>query len=129
MGKYLKYIDECKKNEENVEIESGFKMLEISNNKELLKKRTQDLLEIKNVSAQVAQMSTDMSLKINEQGKKLDTIETNIDTTEVNTNKAYKEALETEIIIRKSKTKLYILGICIIVLIVLIIFIMTRIFN
>ena len=74
-------------------------------------------------------MSTDMSLKINEQGKKLDTIETNIDTTEVNTNKAYKEALETEIIIRKSKTKLYILGICIIVLIVLIIFIMTRIFN
>ena len=105
MAKYLKYIDEQKKNEESTEIEPGLKMLEISNNAEILKKRTQDLLEVKNVSAQVAQMSTDMSLKINEQGKKLDTIESNIDTTEQNTNKAYKEALETEIIVRKSKTK------------------------
>ena len=129
MGKYLKYIDEQKKNEESTEIEPGLKMLEISNNAEILKKRTQDLLEVKNVSAQVAQMSTDMSLKINEQGKKLDSIESNIDTTEQNTNKAYKEALETEIIVRKSKTRLYILGICIIVLIALIIFIVTKIFK
>ena len=129
MGKYLKYIDEQKKNSESREIEPGLKMLEISNNAELLKKRTQDLLEVKNVSAQVALMSTDMSLKINEQGKKLDSIESNIDNTEENTKKAYKEALETEIIVRKSKTRLYILGIFIIILIALIIYIMTRIIN
>ena len=48
-----------------------------------------------------------MGIEINEQGKKLDSIENNIDETEENTKKAYKEALETEIIMNKSKKKLY----------------------
>ena len=54
-------------------------MIEISNNEELLKKRTNELLEIKHISSQVAEISTSMGIEINEQGKKLDTIESNID--------------------------------------------------
>ena len=83
----------------------------------MLRKRTDDLIEIKSISAQVAEMSTKMGIEINEQGKKLDTIESNIDRTEENAKKAYKEALETEVIVNKSKKKLYCLAILIILLI------------
>ena len=94
----------------------------------MLKKRTNELLDIKNISAQVAEISTSMGIEINEQGKKLDSIESNIERTEENTKKAYKEALETEIIVNKSKKKLYCLAILIILLISLVVFIITKLF-
>ena len=98
-----KYIDfeEQKRIEKENEKAQGLKMIEISNNEEMLKKRTNELIDIKNISAQVAEMSTSMGIEINEQGKKLDTIESNIEKTEENTKKAYKEALETEVIVNK----------------------------
>ena len=58
-------------------------------------------------------MSTNINVEINNQGKMIDTIENNVDETEENTKKAYKEALETEIIMNKSKKKLYCLAIII----------------
>ena len=128
MYKYIN-IEEEKRKEKEYEKSQGLKMIEISNNEELLQKRTNELLEIKNISSQVAEISTSMGIEINEQGKKLDTIESNIDRTEENTKKAYKEALETEVIVNKSKKKLYCLAFLIILLIFLIIYLVTKIFS
>ena len=104
MYRYISYEEQQKTEKEN-EKEQGLKIKEFSNNEEMLRKRTDDLIEIKSISAQVAEMSTKMGIEINEQGKKLDSIENNIDETEENTKKAYKEALETEIIMNKSKRR------------------------
>ena len=128
MYKYINIEEEKRKEKEN-EKSQGLKMIEISNNEELLQKRTNELLEIKNISSQVAEISTSMGIEINEQGKKLDTIESNIDRTEENAKKAYKEALETEVIVNKSKKKLYCLAILIILLIFLIIYLVSKIFR
>ena len=128
MHKYID-IEEQKRIEKENEKDQGLVMKEISNNEEMLQKRTEELLEIKNISAQVAEMSTSMGIVINEQGKKLDTIESNVERTEENTKKAYKEALETEIIVNKSKKKLYCLAFLIILLISLIIYLITKIFS
>ena len=127
MYRYISYEEEKKAEMEN-DKEQGLKMREFSNNDEMLQKRTNDLIEIKNISAQVAEMSTTIGIEINEQGKKLDSIENNIDETEENTKKAYKEALETEVIMNKSKKKLYCLAALMILLIGFIVFIFTKIF-
>ena len=127
MYKYISYEEQKKSQQEN-EKAQGLKILELSNNKEMLEKRTNDLLEIKNISSQVAEMSTNIGIEINNQGKMIDTIENNVDETEENTKKAYKEALETEIIMNKSKKKLYCLAIMIFLLLGLIVFIFTRLF-
>ena len=127
MYRYISYEEQKKAEMEN-DKEQGIKIKEFSNNDEMLQRRTNDLIEIKNISAQVAEMSTTIGLEINEQGKKLDSIENNVDETEENTKKAYKEALETEIIMNKSKKKLYCLAFFLVLLISLIVFIFTRIF-
>ena len=127
MYRYISYEEQKKAEMEN-DKEQGLKIKEYSNNDEMLQKRTNELIEIKNISAQVAEMSTTIGLEINEQGKKLDSIENNVDETEENTKKAYKEALETEIIMNKSKKKLYCLAFFLVLLISLIVFIFTRIF-
>ena len=127
MNRYITY-EEQQKAEKESEKAQGLKITELSNNDEMLQKRTNDLIEIKSISAQVAEMSSKMSIEINEQGKKLDSIENNVDDTEENTKKAYKEALDTEIIMNKSKKKLYCLALMIIFLLVLIVYIITKIF-
>ena len=127
MYKYINYEEQKKSQQENDKAQ-GLKILELSNNKDMLEKRTNDLLEIKNISSQVAEMSTNIGIEINNQGKMIDTIENNVDETEENTKKAYKEALETEIIMNKSKKKLYCLAIMIFLLLGLIVFIFTRLF-
>jgi t-SNARE complex subunit (syntaxin) len=127
MNRYITYEEQQQAEKEN-EKAQGLKITELSNNDEMLQKRTNDLIEIKSISAQVAEMSNKMSIEINEQGKKLDSIENNVDDTEENTKKAYKEALETEIIMNKSKKKLYCLALMIILLISLIVYIITRLF-
>ena len=128
MKKYID-IEEQKRVEKENEKAQGLKMIEIPSNEEMMRKRTNELLDIKNISAQVAEMSTSMGIEINEQGKKLDSIESNIEHTEENTKKAYKEALETEIIVNKSKKKLYCLACLIILLICLIIYLIIKIFG
>ena len=127
MYRYISYEEQKKAEMEN-DKEQGIKIKEFSNNDELLQRRTNDLIEIKSISAQVAEMSTTIGLEINEQGKKLDSIENNVDETEENTKKAYKEALETEIIMNKSKKKLYCLAALMILLVGFIVFIFTRLF-
>ena len=126
MYRYINVEEEKRKEREN-EKAQGLKIIDFTNNEEILQKRTNDLLDIKNISAQVAEMSTTMGIEINEQGKKLDTIESNIERTEENTKKAYKEALETEVIVNKSKKKLYCLAFLIILLISLIVYLITKV--
>ena len=128
MYRYIK-IEEEKKIEKEDEKAQGLKIIEYLNNDEALKRRTNELIDIKNISAQVAEMSTSLGIEINEQGKKLDTIESNVERTEENTKKAYKEALETEIIVNKSKKKLYCLAFLILLLIFLIIYIVYKVFS
>ena len=127
MYRYISFEEQKKAEKEN-EKAQGLKIIELTNNEEMLQKRTNDLIEIKNISAQVAEMSTKMGLEINGQGKMVDMIENNVDETEENTKKAYKEALETEIIVNKSKKRLYCLAILIILLISLVVFIITKLF-
>ena len=127
MYRYISYEEQKKAEMEN-DKEQGIKIKEFSNNDELLQRRTNDLIEIKSISAQVAEMSTTIGLEINEQGKKLDSIENNVDETEENTKKAYKEALETEIIMNKSKKKLYCLAALMILLVGFIVFIFSRLY-
>ena len=74
MNRYITYEEQQKAEKEN-EKAQGLKITELSNNDEMLQKRTNDLIEIKSISAQVAEMSNKMSIEINEQGKKLDSIE------------------------------------------------------
>ena len=128
MYRYIK-IEEEKKIEKEDEKAQGLKIIEYLNNDEALKRRTNELIDIKNISAQVAEMSTSLGIEINEQGKKLDTIESNVERTEENTKKAYKEALETEIIVNKSKKKLYCLAFLILLLIFVIIYIVYKVFS
>lgn len=127
MYRYISYEEQKKAEQEN-EKAQGLKIRELSNNEEILQKRTNELIEIKSISAQVAEISTKMGLEINEQGKKLDAIENNVDETEENTKKAYKEALETEIIMNKSKKKLYCFAFMIIVLISIIVLVIAKLF-
>ena len=127
MYRYTSYEEQKKAEQEN-EKAQGLKITELSNNEEMLQKRTNDLITIKSISAQVAEMSSKMGVEIIGQGKTLDSIENNVDETEENTKKAYKEALETEIIMNKSKKRLYCLAIMIILFIGLIIYLITKIF-
>ena len=127
MYRYINIEEEKIKEKEN-EKSQGLKIIEFTNNEEMMQKRTNELLDIKNISAQVAEMSTSMGIEINEQGKKLDTIESNIERTEENTKKAYREALETEVIVNKSKKKLYCLAFLIILFICLIILLISKLF-
>ena len=59
MYRYISYEEQQKTEKEN-EKEQGLKIKEFSNNEEMLRKRTDDLIEIKSISAQVAEMSTKM---------------------------------------------------------------------
>ena len=130
--KFSKYINSYEENsytkESSEKKSQEFKMIDIPSNEELLRKRTDELLNIKNISAQVAEISTAMGIEINEQGKKMETIEKYIDKSEDNTKKAYKEALETEIIVNKSKKRLYCLAFFIIILISIIVYLIMKIF-
>ena len=130
--KFSKYINSYEENsytkESSEKKSQEFKMIDIPSNEELLRKRTDELLNIKNISAQVAEISTAMGIEINEQGKKMETIEKYIDKSEDNTKKAYKEALETEIIVNKSKKRLYCLALFIIILISIIVYLIMKIF-
>ena len=64
MNRYITYEEQQKAEKEN-EKAQGLKITELSNNDEMLQKRTNDLIEIKSISAQVAEMSGKISVEIN----------------------------------------------------------------
>ena len=62
MNRYITYEEQQKAEKEN-EKAQGLKITELSNNDEMLQKRTNDLIEIKSISAQVAEMSNKIIIK------------------------------------------------------------------
>ena len=110
-------------------LESQIKMTQYSNNEKYMSQRTETLEQVKKISSQVAMLSSDMKMEVDNQSSMVNSIENNTGIAEQNTKKAYKEALETEIITRRSKRKLYILYIIIFILIILSVYFLIKLFS
>ena len=106
----------------NNNLHSQFKVKEYYSNGEILKKRTEELINVKIISSQVASITNDIKMEINEQGIMLNDIEENIRNVDENTNKGLNEIKQIEEVNRKSKKYLYFMCIIIIVLLFLIIY-------
>ena len=109
-------------NLKNNNLDSQFKIKEYYSNGEILKKRTEELISVKKISSQVASISNDIRMEMNEQGIMLDDIEENVRNVDENTNKGSNELKEIEKVNRESKKYLYFMCIIIIVLLFLIIY-------
>jgi hypothetical protein len=106
----------------NNNLDSQFKVKEYYSNGEILKKRTEELVNVKIISSQIASISHDIKMEMNEQGIMLNDIEENIRNVDENTNKGLNEIKQIEEVNRKSKKYLYFMCIIIIVLLFLIIY-------
>ena len=113
----------------NNNLDSQFKVKEYYSNGEILKKRTEELVNVKIISSQIASISHDIKMEMNEQGIMLNDIEENIRNVDVNTNKGLNELKEIEDVNKKSKKYLYFMCIVIIVLLFLIIYLGYKIFK
>ena len=98
-------------------------MKEYGHNEEYMRRRTEDLMQVKEISAKVASLSTDIKMETFAQGEKLNEIEGNIITVKDNTIKAEKEARETEILTRSNKKKLFCLAGMLVGLLIILFFI------
>ncbi len=103
--------------------------MKYESNEEALKKRTEELEKVKIISQQVASITDDMKMKINEQGIMLDDIENNVTNVKDNTEKAHKEITKTEFRSKKRKKNLFKLWCFILILFLIIIFYIYRIFH
>ena len=103
--------------------------MKYENNEEIMKKRTEELEKVKKISYQVASITNDMKMKINEQGIMLDDIENNVTNVQDNTQKAHKEITKTEFRSKKKKKNLFKLWCFILILFLIIIFYIYRIFH
>ncbi len=106
----------------NNNLDTQFKVKEYYSNGEILKKRTEELVNVKIISSQIASISHDIKMEMNEQGIMLNDIEENIRNVDENTNKGLNEIKQIEEVNRKSKKYLYFMCIIIIVLLFLIIY-------
>ena len=106
----------------NNNLDTQFKVKEYYSNGEILKKRTEELVNVKIISSQIASISHDIKMEMNEQGIMLNDIEENIRNVDENTNKGLNEIKQIEEVNRKSKKYLYFMCIVIIVLLFLIIY-------
>ena len=113
----------------NNNLDTQFKVKEYYSNGEILKKRTEELVNVKIISSQIASISHDIKMEMNEQGIMLNDIEENIRNVDVNTNKGLNELKEIEDVNKKSKKYLYFMCIVIIVLLFLIIYLGYKIFK
>ena len=103
--------------------------MKYENNEEIMKKRSEELEKVKKISSQVASITNDMQMKINEQGIMLDDIENNITNFQDNTQKAHKEITKTEFKSKKKKKNLFKLWCFILILFLIIIFYIYIIFH
>lgn len=103
--------------------------MKYENNEEIMKKRREELEKVKKISYQVASITNDMKMKINEQGIMLDDIENNVTNVQDNTQKAHKEITKTEFRSKKKKKNLFKLWCFILILFLIIIFYIYRIFH
>jgi syntaxin 16 len=102
--------------EENQEEENQQQKLvfqDLSNNDEILKQRGKELNEIHQISAQIKDMTDEMSKKVVDQGIILDKIEDNVINTEKNATEAKKEIIKADEMSRGNRKRM----ICYIVII------------
>ena len=113
----------------NNNLDSQFKVKEYYSNGEILKKRTEELINVKIISSQVASITNDIKMEINEQGIMLNDIEGNIQNVEENVEKGFKEIKKTEFKSKKKKKSLQKLWIFIFILILIICLYIYKIIN
>lgn len=94
---------------------------------ELMKRRTEQMEQVKQITTEVASLSKDIKMETFAQGEIVNEIEGNLVKVKGNVKKAEKEAFETEILTRKSKKSLYMLGGIILVLLFMIIYFIWKI--
>jgi t-SNARE complex subunit (syntaxin) len=93
---------------------------------ELMRRRTEQIEQVKKITTDVALLSNDIKLDTFAQGEKMNEIEGNIMKMHSNVTKAEKETFETEILTRKNKKGLYILVGIMLSLIILIIYFISK---
>ena len=93
---------------------------------ELMRRRTEQIEQVKKITNDVALLSNDIKLDTFAQGEKMNEIEGNIMKMHSNVTKAEKETFDTEILTRKSKKGLYVLGGVMLSLIVLIVYFISK---
>ena len=121
------YYNENKENK-NDPYQNNYQM-KFELNDEVLKKRTEELEKVKQISSQVASITDKMKMKIDEQGIIFNDIEGNIQNVEENAEKGLKEIKKTEFKSKKKKKRLYKLWIVILILLLIIVFYCYKIFN
>jgi t-SNARE complex subunit (syntaxin) len=93
---------------------------------ELMRRRTEQIEQVKKITTDVALLSNDIKLDTFAQGEKMNEIEGNIMKMHSNVTKAEKETFDTEILTRKNKKGLYILVGIMLSLIILIIYFISK---
>jgi syntaxin 16 len=95
--------------EENQEEENQQQKMvfqDLSNNDEILKQRGKELNEIHQISAQINDMTKDMSKKVVDQGIILDKVEDNVIKTEKNATEAKKEIIKADEMSRGNRKRM-----------------------
>jgi t-SNARE complex subunit (syntaxin) len=93
---------------------------------ELMKRRTEEIEQVKRITTEVASLSNDIKFETFNQGEKMNEIEGNIVKMSTNVKKAEKETQETEILTRKNKKGLYFLICVLLSLIFIIVYIISK---
>ena len=93
---------------------------------ELMRRRTEQIEQVKKITNDVALLSHDIKLDTFAQGEKMNEIEGNIMKMHSNVRKAEKETMDSEILTRKNKKGLYILVGIMLSLIILIIYFISK---
>ena len=81
-------------------------LVSVQKNDEALKARRKDLVEIKQVSAQIKELTEGMKTELQEQGEKINTIETHVGITVENTGKAKNEIDKSNELSKKNRNKM-----------------------
>jgi t-SNARE complex subunit (syntaxin) len=93
---------------------------------ELMKRRTEEIEQVKRITTEVASLSNDIKFETFNQGEKMNEIEGNIVKMSINVKKAEKETQDTEILTRKNQKGLYFLICVLLFLIFIIVYIISK---
>ncbi|KAJ5066073.1 t-snare domain-containing protein [Anaeramoeba ignava] len=119
--------------ENDAEIErrrqQAFMNEEIDHHKDIIQERDEQIQEIESSIIEINEMFRDMATMVHEQGKKIETIDQNIDTTEFNTGEAVLELEKASNYQSKARKKSCYLLICIIILAIVLIVILAPVLT
>ncbi len=94
--------------------ESKIFVLDIMDQKTYLEGKTKEIEDIKKVATQIKELSSNMKVELQEQGKKVDLIDRNVDEVKINVKKAEFEIQEADKIsksdIKKNRCLVFLIG-------------------